>query len=69
MGRGSGYCMLTSQQVFTLDQVLMKPWSDLAHFWTLTHCLKKECPGRADIMDLTHFLGLFGPSKGSSRVL
>jgi hypothetical protein len=46
-----------------------KTWSYLSHFWTSTCWSKKECPGEVEIVDLTHFLGLCGPSKGSSRVL
>jgi hypothetical protein len=50
--------------LLALDQVLGKLWSDLAHFWTSTHWSKKECPGGAEIMDLTHFLGYVDPIKG-----
>jgi hypothetical protein len=28
--------------LLALDQVLRKPWSGLDHFWTSTHCSKKE---------------------------
>jgi hypothetical protein len=55
--------------LLALDQVLRKLWSSLDHFWTSTHWSTKERQGRADIAYLTHFLGLCGPSKGSSRVL
>jgi hypothetical protein len=50
--------------LLALDQVLRKPWSDLAHFWTLTHCSKKERPGGAEIADLTDFEGYVDPVKG-----
>jgi hypothetical protein len=54
--------------LLALDQVLRKPWSDLNHFWTSTHCSKKERLGGVEITDLTHFYWLCGPGKGSSRV-
>jgi hypothetical protein len=50
--------------MLALDQVLRKPWSGLDHFWTSPHCLKKECPGRAEITDLTYFVGYEDPVRG-----
>jgi hypothetical protein len=50
--------------MLALDQVLGKPWSDLAHFWTSTHWSKKECPGGAEIADLTYFVGYVDPVRG-----
>jgi hypothetical protein len=55
--------------LLALHQLLRKPGSNLANFWTSTHWSKKEHPGGAEIVDLTHCLGLCGPSKGSCRVL
>jgi hypothetical protein len=55
--------------LLALDLVLGKLWPSLAQFWTSTRWSKKESPGRDEITDITHFLGLCGPNKGPSRVL
>jgi hypothetical protein len=41
--------------MLALDQVLGKLRSTLTYFWTSTHWLMKERPGRAEIADLTDF--------------
>jgi hypothetical protein len=51
--------------MLALDQVLRKPWLGLTTFWTSTHWWRKEHLGRVEIVDLTNFCGLCGPSKGS----
>jgi hypothetical protein len=55
--------------LLALDQVLRKPWSGLDHFWTSMGWLKMECPCRAEIMDITCFVGYVDPKRGSLRFL
>jgi hypothetical protein len=61
---GLGLFLVTLEEVLALDQVLGKLCSSLTHFWTSTHWSNKECPGRAEIMDLTDFEGYVDPVKG-----
>ena len=51
--------------LLSLDQVLGKLWSVLAHFWTSTRWLKNENPGKDEITDLTYFVGYVDPVRGS----
>jgi hypothetical protein len=55
--------------LLALDQVLRKPWSVLTTFWTSTCWSKMECPGGAEIMDITCFVGYLDPTRGSSGFL
>jgi hypothetical protein len=45
--------------MLALDQVLRKHWSCLTTFGTSTGWSKMEHPGRAEITDLTCFVGLW----------
>jgi hypothetical protein len=51
--------------LLALDQVLRKPWSGSDHFWTSTGCSKMECPGGAEIANLTYFAGYMDPVRSS----
>jgi hypothetical protein len=55
--------------LFSLKQVLRKPWSGLERFWTTTGWSKMKCPGKDEIMNLTCFMGYVDPTRGSLQFL